>query len=145
PKQPGEPRPPVDPAVWRVAGTPLVPPTGSGALDGVTLAVKDLFAVAGQPIGAGNPTWLAEQEPQSSTAPAIAALLAAGAEITGIARTDEFAYSLAGRNAHYGTAPNPAVPGGIGGGSTSGPAAAVALGQVEIGLGTDTAGSIRVP
>ena len=145
PKQPGEPRPPVDPAVWRVAGTPLVPPTGSGALDGVTLAVKDLFAVAGQPIGAGNPTWLAEQEPQSSTAPAIAALLAAGAEITGIARTDEFAYSLAGRNAHYGTAPNPAVPGGIGGGSTSGPAAAVALGQVEIGLSTDTAGSIRVP
>lgn len=55
PKQPGEPRPPVDPAVWRVVGTPLVPPTGSGALDGVTLAVKDLFAVAGQPIGAGNP------------------------------------------------------------------------------------------
>jgi Asp-tRNAAsn/Glu-tRNAGln amidotransferase A subunit and related amidases len=138
-------QPVVDPAVWRVVGTPLVPPTGSGLLDGVTVAVKDLFAVAGQPIGAGNPTWLAEQQAQPATAPAVAALLAAGAEITGIARTDEFAYSLAGQNAHYGSAPNPAVPGGIGGGSTSGPAAAVALDHVVVGLGTDTAGSIRVP
>jgi Asp-tRNA(Asn)/Glu-tRNA(Gln) amidotransferase A subunit family amidase len=137
--------PPVDTAVWRVVGTPLVPPTGSGALDGVTVAVKDMFAVAGERLGAGNPAWLAEQEPQASTAPAVAALLAAGAEVTGIARTDEFAYSLAGQNAHYGTTPNPAVPGGIGGGSTSGPAAAVALGHVVAGLGTDTAGSIRVP
>ncbi|GAA4695953.1 hypothetical protein GCM10023215_37380 [Pseudonocardia yuanmonensis] len=135
----------LDRSVWRVVGTPLVAPTGSGPLDGVTVAVKDLFAVAGERLGAGNPAWLAEQEPQASTAPAVAALLAAGAEVTGLARTDEFAYSLAGQNAHYGTAPNPAVPGGIGGGSTSGPASAVALGQVLVGLGTDTAGSIRVP
>ncbi|HVV08301.1 AtzH-like domain-containing protein [Amycolatopsis sp.] len=137
--------PPVDPAVWRVVGTPLVPATGNGPLDGTTVAVKDLFDVAGQPVGAGNPAWLVEQEPRSTTAPAVAALLAAGAEITGIARTDEFAYSLAGQNAHYGTAPNPAVPGGIGGGSSGGPASAVALRQVAVGLGTDTAGSIRVP
>jgi Asp-tRNA(Asn)/Glu-tRNA(Gln) amidotransferase A subunit family amidase len=137
--------PPLDGSVWRVVGTPLVAPTASGPLDGVTVAVKDLFTVAGERSGAGNPTWLAEQEPRSATAPAVAALLAAGAEVTGIARTDEFAYSLAGQNGHYGTTPNPAVPGGIGGGSTSGPASAVALGQVEVGLGTDTAGSIRVP
>ncbi|GLL14955.1 hypothetical protein GCM10017577_61040 [Pseudonocardia halophobica] len=137
--------PPLDPSVWRVVGAPLVAPTVSGPLDGVTLAVKDLFAVAGERLGAGNPTWLAEQAPRTTTAPAVSALLGAGAEITGIARTDEFAYSLAGQNAHYGTTPNPAVPGGIGGGSTSGPASAVALGQVEVGLGTDTAGSIRVP
>ncbi|KAA9166117.1 DUF3225 domain-containing protein [Amycolatopsis acidicola] len=137
--------PPVDPAVWRVVGTPLVAATSGGPLEGTTVAVKDLFEVAGQRLGAGNPVWLAEQEPRRTTAPAVAALLAAGAEITGIARTDEFAYSLAGQNAHYGTAPNVAVPGGIGGGSSSGPASAVAAGQVRVGLGTDTAGSIRVP
>lgn len=136
---------PLDPSVWRVVGTPLVAASGSGPLDGVTVAVKDLFAVAGERLGAGNPTWLAEQGPRPATAPAVAALLSAGAEVTGIARTDEFAYSLAGQNTHYGTTPNPAVPGGIGGGSTSGPASAVALGQVLVGLGTDTAGSVRVP
>ena len=68
-----------------------------------------------------------------------------GADVTGIARTDEFAYSLAGTNAHYGTPPNPAAPGRIPGGSSNGPASAVAAGQVDVGLGTDTAGSIRVP
>lgn len=63
----------------------------------------------------------------------------------GIAQTDEFAYSLAGANDHYGTPPNPAAPGRLPGGSSSGPAAAVALGEVSVGLGTDTGGSIRVP
>ncbi|WP_280302373.1 AtzH-like domain-containing protein [Nocardia neocaledoniensis] len=135
----------VDATIWRVVGTPLVAPTGSGDLDGATVAVKDLFAVAGERIGAGNPTWLTEQTPQTTTAPAVSALLAAGARITGLAHTDEFAFSLAGQNPHYGTSPNPAAPNSIGGGSTSGPAAAVALGQVTVGLGTDTAGSIRVP
>ncbi len=107
--------------------------------------MKDLFAVAGQPIGAGVPAWLAEQQPQARSAPAVTALLEAGAHIVGIARTDEFAYSLAGANAHYGTPPNPAAPGCVSGGSSSGPASAVALGQAAAGLGTDTGGSIRVP
>ncbi|HWR85214.1 MAG TPA: amidase family protein, partial [Rhodoglobus sp.] len=95
--------------------------------------------------GAGVPAWLAEAAPAGRTAPAVQALLDAGADIAGIARTDEFAYSIAGRNPHYGTPPNPAVLGGVPGGSSSGPASAVALGQASIGLGTDTAGSIRVP
>jgi Asp-tRNA(Asn)/Glu-tRNA(Gln) amidotransferase A subunit family amidase len=136
---------PMDTTVWRVAGDPLVPPRSAGPLDGLGVAVKDLFAVAGQPIGAGVPGWLVEQQPQVETAPAVVALLAAGAHVVGIARTDEFAYSLAGTNAHHGTPPNPAAPGCISGGSSSGPASAVALGQAAIGLGTDTAGSIRVP
>ena len=55
------------------------------------------------------------------------------------------AYSIAGLNPDYGTPPNAAVRGAIPGGSSSGPASAVALGQADIGLGTDTAGSIRVP
>lgn len=137
--------PALDRSVWRVVGDPLVPATGPGPLTGLRVAVKDVVAVAGHPVGAGNPQWLAEQAPCAGHAPVVAALLAAGATVAGIARTDEFAYSLAGTNAHHGTPPNPAVRGGIAGGSSSGPAAAVALGQAEIGLGTDTAGSIRVP
>ncbi|GAA2665800.1 amidase [Streptomyces aculeolatus] len=134
-----------DPTVWREFGTPLVPATGHGPLSGLNVAVKDLFAVQGHRVGAGNPVWLAESRPQATTAAAVAALLAAGADVVGLARTDEFAYSLAGTNGHYGTPPNPAAPDRISGGSTSGPASAVALGQADIGLGTDTGGSIRIP
>jgi Asp-tRNA(Asn)/Glu-tRNA(Gln) amidotransferase A subunit family amidase len=96
-------------------------------------------------VGGGVPAYLAGQAPQPESAASVTALRRAGARLAGIAQTDEFAYSIAGRNAHYGAAPNPAAPGRLGGGSSSGPAAAVALGQAEIGLGTDTAGSIRVP
>ncbi|MFG2195755.1 amidase [Streptomyces sp. NPDC048639] len=134
-----------DIALWRVRGEPLVPGSGSGPLRGVRLAVKDLYAVAGHRTGAGNPARLAEAVPQTEHAWAVRALLDAGADITGIAQTDEFAYSLNGTNAHYGTPPNPAAPGRIPGGSSSGPASAVALGQADAGLGSDTAGSIRVP
>lgn len=135
----------MDPTVWREYGTPLVPGCQGGPLRGETIAVKDLFSVAGHRIGAGNEAWLAQAEVETTTAPAVAKLLRAGADIAGIARTDEFAYSLAGTNAHYGTPPNPAAPERIPGGSTSGPASAVALGQATIGLGTDTGGSIRIP
>ncbi|MGY0490165.1 amidase family protein [Streptomyces sp. WG-D5] len=134
-----------DPTVWREFGSPLAPATGRGPLSGLGVAVKDLFAVAGHRVGAGNPAWLAESRPETGTAAAVAALLGAGASVTGIARTDEFAYSLAGTNGHYGTPPNPAAPNRISGGSTSGPASAVALGEADIGLGTDTGGSIRIP
>ena len=107
--------------------------------------MKDLFEVAGFAVGAGVPAYLAESRPAATSASAVEALVAAGADVIGIAQTDEFAYSVAGRNSHYGTLPNVAAPGSIPGGSSSGPASAVALGQVSIGLGTDTAGSIRVP
>jgi Asp-tRNA(Asn)/Glu-tRNA(Gln) amidotransferase A subunit family amidase len=135
----------VDTSVWRIVGHPLVGPTATGLLDGLTVAVKDLFAVAGQAVGAGNPTWLAGQDRQPRHAAAVRALLGSGASVAGISRTDEFAYSLAGQNAHYGTPPNAAAAGTLCGGSSSGSAVAVALGQADVGLGTDTAGSIRVP
>ena len=131
--------------IWRTLGSPLLAGSPDGPLAGETVAVKDLFAVAGHPTGAGVPAYLADQHPASWTAAAVTDLLAAGASVAGIAQTDEFAYSVAGRNPHYGTPPNPAVVGGIPGGSSSGPASAVALGQASIGLGTDTGGSIRVP
>lgn len=145
-----------DRSVWRVVGDPLVRgAVHGGALDGtepdgrplagVRVAVKDLFDVAGHVVGAGNPDHEHTAPTATTTAPAVRALLDAGADVTGIARTDEFAYALAGRNTHTGTTPNGAAPLRIGGGSTSGPASAVALGQADLGLGTDTAGSLRVP
>jgi amidase len=152
-----QPAPAVNKSVWRVAGAPLIAGTRHTAhedhpashlalpLDGQSVAVKDLFSVAGFTVGGGVPAFLAEGFPAETTAPAVAALLTAGADVQGIAQTDEFAYSIAGKNPHYGTPPNPAVVGGISGGSSSGPASAVALGQATIGLGTDTGGSIRVP
>jgi amidase len=139
------PAPAVNSTVWRVVGTPLVRGAAAGSLSGETVAVKDLYDVAGFAVGAGIPEYLDSSEPAVKSAPAVRALLAAGANVTGIAQTDEFAYSIAGRNPHYGTPPNPAVVGGVPGGSSSGPASAVALGQASVGLSTDTAGSIRVP
>ncbi|MET0448106.1 MAG: amidase family protein [Aeromicrobium sp.] len=137
--------PVVDRRTWRVVGNPLVVPTGTGVLDGETVAVKDLYAVAGHKIGAGNPAWLDHATTEERHAEVVASLLGAGAAVLGIARTDEFAYSLAGTNAHHGTPANMRAPGRIPGGSSSGSATAVATGQATIGLGTDTGGSIRVP
>jgi Asp-tRNA(Asn)/Glu-tRNA(Gln) amidotransferase A subunit family amidase len=134
-----------DRAVWRVVGDPLLRGASAGPLVGVRVAVKDLFAVRGQVVGAGNPTWERSAPTAPRSAPAVQDLLDAGADVTGIARTDEFAYALSGRNPHTGAPPNGADPERIGGGSTSGPASAVALGQADVGLGTDTAGSLRVP
>ncbi|MCU1472493.1 amidase family protein [Amnibacterium sp.] len=137
--------PVIDPRTWRVVGNPLIRATGSGHLDGETVAVKDMFAVEGHRIGAGNPAWLEQATPRTRHAAAVHRLLDAGASVLGIARTDEFAYSLAGTNEHHGSPPNVGAPGRIPGGSSSGSASAVATGQATIGLGTDTGGSIRVP
>jgi Asp-tRNA(Asn)/Glu-tRNA(Gln) amidotransferase A subunit family amidase len=135
----------MDVRIWRVVGEPLVAAGTSGALVGESVAVKDLFAVAGHAVGAGNPAYLAGAAVAAVHAGAVRALVEAGASIRGIARTDEFAYSVMGANAHYGTPPNPRAPERLPGGSSSGPATAVALGEAGIGLGTDTAGSVRVP
>lgn len=139
------PPPAIDASVWRVVGSPLVAGAAEGPLVAETVAVKDLFDVAGFGVGAGVPAYLAESPRSVANASAVTALLAAGAAVQGIAQTDEFAYSTAGKNSHYGTPPNAAVAGAIPGGSSSGPATAVASGQVSIALGTDTGGSIRVP
>ncbi|WP_285726033.1 AtzH-like domain-containing protein [Psychromicrobium xiongbiense] len=135
----------LDRSVWRTVGDPLFQGAWEGPLVGLTVAVKDLFAIKGYRIGAGNPTFLDDARPEPTTAPAVSDLLHGGASLRGIARTDEFAYSIAGDNPHYGTPPNGALPGALPGGSSSGPASAVATGQAEVALATDTAGSIRVP
>jgi len=139
------PPPAIDTRVWRLAGAPLVAGAADGPLKGQTLAVKDVFSIAGQRKGVGVREYLEHAPLEFETAPAVRALLDAGASVVGIAQTDQFAYSIAGLNPDYGPPPNPAAPGRIPGGSSSGPASAVALGQASIGIGTDTAGSIRVP
>jgi Asp-tRNA(Asn)/Glu-tRNA(Gln) amidotransferase A subunit family amidase len=135
----------MDPRVWRVVGDPLVAGMLDGPLSGQRVAVKDVYAVRGYQLGGGNPEWLAHAGVEQAHAAAVDALLTAGADVAGIARTDEFAYSLAGTNRHTGTPPNPRAPHRVPGGSSSGPASAVSLGQATIGLGSDTGGSVRVP
>lgn len=120
-------------------------PPDEGPLTHTAFAAKDVFDVAGHVCCAGNPDWLASHDPAPASAPAVQRLLGAGATLVGKARCDELTYSITGRNAHYGTPTNPRAPGRLPGGSSSGSAAAVAGGLVEIALGTDTTGSIRTP
>ncbi|WP_067673375.1 amidase family protein [Nocardia miyunensis] len=111
---------------------------------GLRLAVKDVIDVAGMPTGAGNPRWLATHSiPQQDAA--VVRALRAEFTVVGKTHTDELAFSLSGTNAHYGTPVNPVAPERIPGGSSSGTAAVIAAGLADLGLGTDTAGSIRVP
>ena len=117
----------------------------SGPLRGVTFAAKDVFDIAGARTGAGSPDWLRTHPPGEATAPAVQRLLDAGADLLGKTQTDEVVYSLNGENAHYGTPVNPKSPGRIPGGSSSGSAVAVAGSLVDIALGTDCAGSVRLP
>jgi amidase len=72
-------------------------------------------------------------------------ILAAGATVIGKTVCDEFFYSVAGVNAHYGTPANPRAPGRLPGGSSSGSAAAAGAGLCDFALGSDTGGSVRVP
>ena len=117
----------------------------SGPLAGLTFAAKDLYDVAGQKTGFGNPDWLRTHEPAVRTAPAVQMLLDAGARLVGKTHTEEMAWSLTGENAHYGTPVNVNAPGRVPGGSSSGSAAAVAAGLVDFALGSDTGGSVRLP
>lgn len=116
-----------------------------GPLAGTDFAVKDLFDVAGYPTGCGHPRWPGLDTPSTTTAAVVTTLLDAGAAFGGKAITDEIAYSLSGRNAHYGTPVNPAAPDRVPGGSSSGSAVATAAGLVDFAIGTDTGGSVRVP
>lgn len=119
--------------------------SGKGPLAGLTFGVKDIYDIAGHKTGFGNPDWLATHAPAANTAPVVARLLAAGADMLGKTQTDELTYSLNGENAHYGTPVNVNAPGRIPGGSSSGSAAAVAGGLVDFALGSDTGGSVRAP
>jgi amidase len=122
-----------------IAGAP------AGPLAGLSLAVKDLYDVAGYRTGGGSPDWLAAQKPATAHAAAVKKLLDAGATVIGKTICDEFFYSVSGANAHYGTPTNLRAPGRMPGGSSSGSAAATAASACDFALGSDTGGSIRIP
>ena len=117
----------------------------TGPLAGLTMAVKDLYDVAGYKTGCGHPLIRAASPVASVNAPVVQALLDGAAEFVGKTHTDEIAFSLNGQNMHYGTPVNPAAPTRIPGGSSSGSASAVAAGLADFALGTDTGGSVRAP
>jgi amidase len=116
-----------------------------GVLTGLTAVVKDVFDIAGERTGAGSPEWLADAGISHATAPAVQQMLDAGAAVVAKTVCDELMFSITGSNAHYGTPLNPRVPDRLPGGSSSGSASATASGACDIALGTDTAGSVRVP
>ncbi len=116
-----------------------------GPLWGLRFAAKDLFDVAGYPTGGGNPDWARQNPVPERHAWAVQALLDAGATLIGKTVTDEVSLGILGENAFDGTPENPAAPGHVPGGSSSGSASAVAQGLCETALGTDTGGSVRVP
>ena len=116
-----------------------------GPLAGLTAAVKDMYDIAEERTGGGNPDWLAAHRPALVDAAAVRKLLLGGATIIGKTVCDEFFFSVTGANAHYGTPINPRAPGRLPGGSSSGSAAATAAGACDFALGSDTGGSVRVP
>ncbi|HYH26160.1 MAG TPA: amidase family protein, partial [Blastococcus sp.] len=112
-------------------------------LAGLTAAVKNNVDVAGLPTTAGCPGFA--PSPAAADAPVVARLRGAGAVVVGTTNLDQFATGLVGTRSPHGAVRDARRPDRISGGSSSGSAVAVALGLVDLGVGTDTAGSGRVP
>lgn len=117
--------------------------TPRSVLEGVPVAVKDVFDTARVPTTMGSKLF-ADYVPDKD-ARLVTQLRAAGANIVGKTNTHEFSYGIRGDSSAFGVVPNPHDETRIAGGSSSGSAAAVAQGIVPVALGSDTAGSIRVP
>ena len=147
-----------DPAIWISRSSEVTVRARARALDaeaaadpstiarlplfGIPFAVKDNIDVAGMPTTAGCPAFAYTP---AETAPSVARLLAAGAVLLGKTNLDQFATGLVGTRSPYGVPRNPFDARFIPGGSSSGSAVAVAAGLVSFALGTDTAGSGRIP
>jgi aspartyl-tRNA(Asn)/glutamyl-tRNA(Gln) amidotransferase subunit A len=121
----------------------VIPEPQSGWLAGLPIAVKDLMHVRGFPLTGGSAAF--DRTTSTHDAEVIARLRRAGAAFMGFANLHEFAYGITSDNPHFGRVVNPAAPERIPGGSSGGSAAAIAAGIVTAALGTDTAGSIRIP
>ncbi|WP_427887341.1 amidase [Kribbella sp. GL6] len=113
-----------------------------GALAGVPVLVKEIIEVEGLPYRCGSASM---DETGRQDADVVRRLRAAGAIVIGLSHTHEFAYGCTGTSNRVGPCRNPHDPERMTGGSSSGSAAAVAAGVVPLALGTDTAGSVRIP
>jgi aspartyl-tRNA(Asn)/glutamyl-tRNA(Gln) amidotransferase subunit A len=114
-----------------------------GPLGGVPIAVKDNYEVAGVSSTMGLAAPLTDAP--STDAEAVARLRGAGAIVIGTTAMDQLAWSMNGTAPDRPELDNPAAPGRVTGGSSGGSAAAVAAGIVPVALGSDTAGSVRLP
>ncbi|TGR64728.1 amidase [bacterium M00.F.Ca.ET.194.01.1.1] len=124
-----------------------VEPLSEGPLNGLSISIKDNIDVRDIVTTAGAKAFL-RNPPATADAPVVARLRAAGAHLFAKTNMTEFAYSTVGNNDHFGTPANPWSRDGevrVPGGSSSGAAVAVALGIGDAAIGTDTAGSARVP
>ncbi len=117
--------------------------TDRGPLHGIPIAVKDLFFTRGVRTTAGSKVF--DDFIPDRDADVVQLLEKAGAVIVGKTSLHECAYGITSNNAHYGAVRNPHDPERIPGGSSGGSAAAVAAGIVDMAMGTDTGGSIRIP
>ncbi|WP_343722601.1 allophanate hydrolase [Herbaspirillum seropedicae] len=125
--------------MWQIKGEAVLE---SMPLFGIPFAVKDNIDVAGMPTTAACPEFSRVAE---TSATVVQRLQAAGALLVGKTNLDQFATGLVGVRSPYGAVRNAIAPDYVSGGSSSGSAVAVALGQVMFALGTDTAGSGRIP
>lgn len=131
-------------AAARRADAELAAGVDRGPLHGIPIAVKDIFDIEGTPTGSGTASTFATAG-AASDAEVVGTLRTAGAVIVGKTTMHEFAYGATGDRSAQGASRNPHDPARMSGGSSGGSAVAVAAGMVPLALGTDTAGSVRVP
>ncbi len=119
-----------------------VPPAGH-PLSGLTLSVKDNMAVRGMPMTCGSRHLAEYVAPYTATV--VERMQALGAVVIGKTNLDEFACGSSGESSAFGATTNPRDPTRVPGGSSSGAGASVAMGAVDLAIGSDTGGSIRCP
>ena len=122
-----------------------IPGDADGSAAGPRLAVKDCIDVAGLPTTAGCPVVAEMAERAETDAAAVASARMSGARIVGKTGLTELCWSASGVNHWAGTPVNPRDPRRVPGGSSSGSAVAVAIGEADVAFGTDTGGSVRIP
>jgi len=111
----------------------------------LNVVIKDLLDIEGSVTSCGSRLVAHRAQPALRDSSAVARLRASGAHVRGKANLVEFAFGTHGVNPWFGTPTNPCSSDLIPGGSSSGSAVAVALGEAEVGVGTDTGGSVRIP